>query len=67
MANSVSVAVGESETMRRGCLGTVTSPLDATTVTGNADGDDAPPYAPDTATASAASPAATRRTNERST
>jgi hypothetical protein len=58
MAKSVSVAVGESETMRAGRLGTVTGPLDPTTVTGNADVAAEPPDAPATESARAASAAA---------
>ena len=60
MANRLSVAVGDSETMRAGRFLTVTLPLDATTVTGNDDDADvaeAPPDAPATETASAASAA----------
>ena len=67
IAKSVSVAVGESETMRVGRLATVTFPLEPVTVTGNAPGAVEPADAPETATASAASAAPARWTNERST
>ena len=67
IAKSVSVAVGESETMRLGRFVTVTSPLEPTTVTGNAVGATAPPEAPATVSARAAAAAPARTRNERST
>jgi len=65
MANNDSVAVGESETMRRGFLGTVTFPFEATIVTGNDACEPvwcevAPPDAPATTTAKTAATRATR-------
>ena len=46
IAKSVSVAVGESETMRAGRLETVTLPFEPVTVTGNEAEAAAPPDAP---------------------
>ena len=67
MAKSVSVAVGESETMRAGRLETVTLPFEPVTVTGNEAEAAAPPDAPATETASAATAVPVNRTRERST
>ena len=67
MAKSVSVAVGESETMRAGRLETVTLPFEPITVTGNAAVAAGPPDAPATETASTTNAVPTSRTSERST
>jgi hypothetical protein len=67
IAKSVSVAVGDRETMRVGRFETVTLPFDATIVTGNVDVADVPPDAPATDSANAASTNPARTRNERST
>ena len=67
MAKSVSVAVGESETMRTGRFETVTLPAAVVIVTGNGARWSEPPAATDTDTASAAASAAATRSDERST
>jgi hypothetical protein len=67
MPKSDSVAVGDSETMRRGFFVIVTSPAGVTIVTGNAAEAVLPPAAPDAKTASTAATAPATRTEERST
>ena len=72
IANSVSVAVGESDTMRRGFLAIVTFPSGVVIVTGKADcAGSAPaelaPAAPATNTTSAATNETAATSDERST
>src|SRR6187200_3355341 len=67
IAKRVSVAVGESETMRVGRFVTVTLPFEPMTVTGYWPVADEPPEAPATASARAATAAPARTRNERST